>query len=247
MKAQRVEGIGPMSNAQLTSLTDPFVRVELRQTAALGWICIAAGVLVMAALPVLGELVIIFGFLSLVGLRQTLIIDQEGFEYSYMLGRKRHRWGDVREFSVITMTKFFIPINRFVGFDMANPKVAALAWLTRLGAGAERYLPQHLGVKAQDLALAMEFRRQFAASGASSFVPAGQLPASSARPAVPATSNWADKLGGSGATIPAYATQPATPFGQRGYANSGLAPSGGGFGKRTNAFPSTKQKQWPDY
>jgi hypothetical protein len=201
----------------------------------------------MAALPVLGILFLIFGFLSLVGLRQTLIIDQEGFEYSYMLGRKRHHWHEIREFSVITMRKFFIPINRFVGFDMANPKVAALAWLTRLGAGAERYLPQHLGVKAQDLAFAMELRRQFAASGASSLVPAGQAPPLHVPPQIPATSNWADKLGGRSAPVPSYASQAMPSFGQSGFSNPGLTPSGGGFGKRTSLFPEPKKKQWPDY
>jgi hypothetical protein len=236
-----------MSNTQIAGLNDPFARVELRQTAAVGWICVAAGVLLMAAYPIFGVLFLAFGLLSLFGLRQTLIMDQTGFEYSYMLGRKRHHWHEVREFSVITMRKFFIPINRFVGFDMANPKVAALAWLTRLGAGAERYLPQHLGVKAQDLAFAMELRRQFAASGASVLVPAGQAPSHHVPPPIPTTSNWADKLGKRSAPLPSYVSQATPSFGQRGLVNSGLTASSGGFGKRMSLFPEPKKKQWPDY
>jgi hypothetical protein len=238
-----------MTQASTPGLFDPTVNVTIGQKSWPALMVLGFGFLMMFGMPWFGLPMVICGALMLMNSKNGLTLDSHGFEYSHLFGKKRHAWSEIKEFVMVSQKMYiFITVNKFVGFNMNKPKVAAAAWFTRTFAAAERYLPTGYAVKTEELLVAMEMRRQFAASGASQFVPAGQAELSYGAPVdrspQPRQSNWAD-----GATERfARQAQPAgQTFGNSGYSNTGLTPPSGGFGRRQSPFPASSKKQWPDY
>lgn len=242
-----------MAHAPIPNLFDPGASVTIGQKKWPAFLVLGFGFMLLFGMPWFGIPMLICGGAMLMSSNGGLTLDAHGFEYSYVFGKKRHAWSEIKEFVLVKQNMYvFITVNKFVGFNMVKSKVAAAAWFTRTFAAAERYLPQGYQVKAEELMLAMEMRRQFAATGARQFVPQGQADQSYGALAAPPSSkprqsNWADGATERYAREAPPVAQPSPNYGSTGFAGAGLTPPGGGFGKRTSLIPPTQKKQWPDY
>jgi hypothetical protein len=238
-----------MTQASNPGLFDPTVSITIEQKKWPALTVLGVGFLMVFGAPWFGIPMAICGGLMLMHRKNGLTLDSHGFEYSHLFGKKRHAWNEIKEFVLVSQTMYiFITINKFVGFNMNKPKIAAAAWFTRTFAAAERYLPTGYAVKTEELLVAMEMRRQFAMSGATQFVPAVQAEmsygASVDHTPQPRQSNWADNA----TERFARQAQPAgQTFGNSGYSNVGLNQPSSGFGRRQSPFPAPSKKQWPDY